>query len=1089
MADLAASLPAPINGSLHNLINIAGNSSSTSVFEDKLKSIEFKLCQRSNEDHGMLKPNNGLLKADDPIIGGGEQCKLAASCVSKKRRMGSMFDPKVDMLKKTKIFESQVDHSDGTHPPMRSDNASPPQLYRASGFSDIHQCDSSAPSSATLNDSGESKESKPGPHHMLDSLSGKTKKLASTKQSCFTIDSLISKQDAKESMHSMVGKGTQPQTERQFTSSPDSIDSSGTSSSHNHSPDQLADSKLDRVPMWREQKAPFASRINSRTTTPLLWHADNQVPESNESQSDRQSNAQSSVPFFLSSERSGMRRSPHCPRDELQSFQASRQERLLGTPSFSRSPSPCGTVRISPSSFDLAGVNTLMSADEKRHGGGRCHTLDLTATAAAAAVASQKPKVDRPRFDRTLSRLPLPVVAVGGKSSLSSVKCHLETRDLWEKFNELGTEMIITKSGRRMFPVIRISFSGLDPDTKYLVLMDIIPVDSKRYRYAYHRSSWLVAGKADPEMHVRHYMHPDSPFTGEQLTKQTVSFEKLKLTNNVLDRHGYIILNSMHKYQPRVHLVVRPGNDSTGIVPLKSLDNLRPDEIKTFEFPETVFIAVTAYQNQLITKLKIDCNPFAKGFRDSSRLTEFERESMESLLAQQAASTTVFAGLPSSYRFGSCTQRTTPSPTGQTHPADLHFPTSYPSLSLMNSSPMASLQSATANCNRSTKQCLLNDPQIEALNLLARGAMQSPPIVNGPANIHNLFGNPTLLSPGLSQLTGSQNGKVPKKINSPWTSSTSSNGPTLSGQALNTLRNCPTSQVPYVDLVTKFSALDKESWKGYRMWEWIMTEVVRRQNATDRGVSESPIFVSPDLNPSKSFPNTPNFHKQRQQHDLQAQLSEMGTSPWITPLLHLWRQKMEAIRLGIDEESARLSGATQFFNFASDISSIPGEAASKSAEHKETSEWTPMSLGLCRRDPDEYLKLFMSSFHNKSVPPNVLTESGSGVSSKPIDESLAINYTVRGPKRNGASRTNNSEVCPNPFHLSTPNDPSSKVTESHWASNTLPMNLTANAKSTPSTCSSSSSCSSLVSPSTNADVVDLGSLCTFASRADESSKS
>ena len=42
-------------------------------------------------------------------------------------------------------------------------------------------------------------------------------------------------------------------------------------------------------------------------------------------------------------------------------------------------------------------------------------------------------------------------------------------------------------------------------------------------------------------------------------------------------------------------------------------------------FPETVFIAVTAYQNQLITKLKIDSNPFAKGFRDSSRLTDFER--------------------------------------------------------------------------------------------------------------------------------------------------------------------------------------------------------------------------------------------------------------------------------------------------------------------------------------------------------------------------------------------------------------------------------------------------------------------------------
>lgn len=39
---------------------------------------------------------------------------------------------------------------------------------------------------------------------------------------------------------------------------------------------------------------------------------------------------------------------------------------------------------------------------------------------------------------------------------------------------------------------------------------------------------------------------------------------------------------------------------------------------KTFVFPSTVFTAVTAYQNQLITKLKIDSNPFAKGFRDSS---------------------------------------------------------------------------------------------------------------------------------------------------------------------------------------------------------------------------------------------------------------------------------------------------------------------------------------------------------------------------------------------------------------------------------------------------------------------------------------
>jgi hypothetical protein len=31
---------------------------------------------------------------------------------------------------------------------------------------------------------------------------------------------------------------------------------------------------------------------------------------------------------------------------------------------------------------------------------------------------------------------------------LDVIDCHLETRDLWQKFNALGTEMIITKTGR-----------------------------------------------------------------------------------------------------------------------------------------------------------------------------------------------------------------------------------------------------------------------------------------------------------------------------------------------------------------------------------------------------------------------------------------------------------------------------------------------------------------------------------------------------------------------------------------------------------------------------------------------------------------
>lgn len=96
------------------------------------------------------------------------------------------------------------------------------------------------------------------------------------------------------------------------------------------------------------------------------------------------------------------------------------------------------------------------------------------------------------------------------------------------------------KNCRRMFPTLRISFTGVDPLKRYIVLMDIVPVDNKRYRYAYHRSSWLVAGKADPPSPNRLCIHPDAPYTGDQLRKQVVSFEKVKLTNNEMDKQGHV---------------------------------------------------------------------------------------------------------------------------------------------------------------------------------------------------------------------------------------------------------------------------------------------------------------------------------------------------------------------------------------------------------------------------------------------------------------------------------------------------------------------------------------------------------------------
>ena len=39
-----------------------------------------------------------------------------------------------------------------------------------------------------------------------------------------------------------------------------------------------------------------------------------------------------------------------------------------------------------------------------------------------------------------------------GSERLAGIQCCLETKELWDKFHELGTEMIITKTGRCVLP-------------------------------------------------------------------------------------------------------------------------------------------------------------------------------------------------------------------------------------------------------------------------------------------------------------------------------------------------------------------------------------------------------------------------------------------------------------------------------------------------------------------------------------------------------------------------------------------------------------------------------------------------------------
>ncbi|KAG8222272.1 hypothetical protein J437_LFUL001470 [Ladona fulva] len=214
-----------------------------------------------------------------------------------------------------------------------------------------------------------------------------------------------------------------------------------------------------------------------------------------------------------------------------------------------------------------------------------------------------------------------------------------------------------------MFPPLQVSVTGLNPDSEYYFLLELAPVTSEIpsingrtrdigtgdcpssprpslvHRLRFSGREWVVAGRGEAQAPTssRIYVHPDSPAHGSRWMKgfgrrndnqeqserepedegqkeqrkllkkkHIISFSKVKLTNNSLDGRGHVVLTSMHKYIPRIHIV--KASDYVSL-------SWGPEAV--FSFSETEFVAVTAYQNGKITKLKIDHNPFAKGFREN----------------------------------------------------------------------------------------------------------------------------------------------------------------------------------------------------------------------------------------------------------------------------------------------------------------------------------------------------------------------------------------------------------------------------------------------------------------------------------------
>lgn len=209
------------------------------------------------------------------------------------------------------------------------------------------------------------------------------------------------------------------------------------------------------------------------------------------------------------------------------------------------------------------------------------------------------------------------IIPQNNTNESNQIKMDLEEKDLWTRFYNLTNEMILTKAGRRTFPLIKIRLSGLEESALYTIQIEFRLSDAYKYRFV--NGEWKTSPRNDNFKSSNQsvlYEHSDSPNFGHHWSKDSIAFGKLKLTNNENSKNiDAVFLKSLNKYDPMIHIYKHDK---------KNVD----DKVLIYSkcFKETSFIAVTAYQNEQITNLKIRHNPFAKAFLNNKPIITIEND-------------------------------------------------------------------------------------------------------------------------------------------------------------------------------------------------------------------------------------------------------------------------------------------------------------------------------------------------------------------------------------------------------------------------------------------------------------------------------
>ncbi|ULT98591.1 hypothetical protein L3Y34_000154 [Caenorhabditis briggsae] len=177
----------------------------------------------------------------------------------------------------------------------------------------------------------------------------------------------------------------------------------------------------------------------------------------------------------------------------------------------------------------------------------------------------------------------------------------LMEKALWKEFDDHRNEMIITKIGRNLFPILEFAFKGLIEHQMYRIGITMEPTIFQKLKF--------TAGRWEKLDILEDLIPTNEVFfvkSGRELLHRGLKLEKLKLTNSkdaVQKNDQMIRVQSMRQYIPILNIY-------------EDLPNGAHMQIGKYKFTETKFIAVTAYQSEKVKNLKVQKNKFAQGFRE-----------------------------------------------------------------------------------------------------------------------------------------------------------------------------------------------------------------------------------------------------------------------------------------------------------------------------------------------------------------------------------------------------------------------------------------------------------------------------------------